>query len=281
MPRYLSVEKRDRLVQLLREHHTVREVAAIEHVSPSTVLAARERFEETGTNASRPKSGRPRLLSPLNERYMGRLLRTGECDNSIQVKNVLQERLQLNVNPRTVQRSLFRYGFRARVKAKKPLLLDHHRQQRLDFARQYQHWTVEDWQKVMFADECKVNVSGHGGRQYRWRKRYGRVTHRDIQPTVKFGGGGFLLFGIIGWYGFGALTHYNGIVKAKEYCTFTEGNLERTCRIRGVDIENSFYLHDNDPKHRSKMATAMFERLKLRLVNIPPQSPDLNPIEHA
>ena len=40
MPRYLSAEKRDRLVQLTKQHHTLREIADMEHVSPETVRNA-------------------------------------------------------------------------------------------------------------------------------------------------------------------------------------------------------------------------------------------------
>ena len=93
MPRYLSAEKRNRLVQLLREHRTLREVATIEGVSPGTVLYAQQRLRQTGISYSRHKSGSPRLISPRHERYMARLLRKGECDNSFKLQNIIRERL--------------------------------------------------------------------------------------------------------------------------------------------------------------------------------------------
>ena len=90
-----------------------------------------------------------------------------------------------------------------------------------------------------------------------------------------------MIYGIIGWFGIGFIYKYDGIVKAQEYCEGAQAVLERTCRVRYVDLENSFYLNDNDPKHHSKIATEMFERLKLPLIIIPPQSPDLNPVGHV
>lgn len=51
--------------------------------------------------------------------------------------------------------------------------------------------------------------------------------------------------------------------------------------------ENWIFMQDNDPKHgsphvarSSKLMRDWFRRKKLRVLDHPPQSPDLNPIEH-
>ena len=40
------------------------------------------------------------------------------------------------------------------------------------------------------------------------------------------------------------------------------------------------FQHDNDPKHTSKTTTALLKRLKVKVMDWPIMSPDLNPIEH-
>src|SRR5690348_9314803 len=58
----------------------------------------------------------------------------------------------------TVSRRLIQAGLFNRRPVRKPLMTSSHRKQRLQFARTYQSWTVEDWSKVIFVDESKVNL---------------------------------------------------------------------------------------------------------------------------
>ena len=40
------------------------------------------------------------------------------------------------------------------------------------------------------------------------------------------------------------------------------------------------FQHDNDPKHTSKMTTTLLKKLRVKVMDCPRMSPDLNPIEH-
>ena len=51
---------------------------------------------------------------------------------------------------------------RAVVKKKKPLS-SCHRRERMDFALRHRDWTLEDWKKVVWSDETKVNHLGSDG----------------------------------------------------------------------------------------------------------------------
>jgi hypothetical protein len=54
---------------------------------------------------------------------------------------------------------------KAVVKAKKPLFTKRHRKERMDFALAHQDWTVEDWKRVGWSDETKINKLGSDGRK--------------------------------------------------------------------------------------------------------------------
>ena len=39
----------------------------------------------------------------------------------------------------------------------------------LDFALKHQHWTMEDWIRVIWSDETKINRIGLDRRKYVWK----------------------------------------------------------------------------------------------------------------
>ena len=57
------------------------------------------------------------------------------------------------------------------MKVKKPYLSEKHKKARLEFAKRHKDWTIEDWKKVIWSDETKINIFGSDGRQYRWGKK--------------------------------------------------------------------------------------------------------------
>ena len=74
-------------------------------------------------------------------------------------------------------------------KKKKPLLKQQHCKACMDFAIAYQHWTVDDWRKVLFSDETKINCLGSDGVKWAWKKEGEGLVEAEVDGTLKFGGG--------------------------------------------------------------------------------------------
>src|SRR5688572_18911259 len=71
-------------------------------VSPSAVIRILQRFKDTGTLESKPRSGRPESLSPREKRAIVRKVRQ---DHRITRKELVNE-LELQVSPSIVKRAL-------------------------------------------------------------------------------------------------------------------------------------------------------------------------------
>ena len=150
----------------------------------------------------------------------------------------------------------------------------------LKFAKYHENWTVEDWKRVLWSDETKINRIGSDGRVYTWKQKGESLLDRITTSTVKHGGGNNLMvWGCMGWNGVGKFIEVQGSMDAQQYCDILDDGLVDSFEKLEIKEERIFQ-QDNDPKHTSKKATQWFEDNDIQLLLWPAQSPDLNPIEH-
>ena len=64
---------------------------------------------------------------------------------------------------------------------------------------------MEDWKRVIWSDETKINRFGSDGHQFVWKKRGEPLSDRTTPPTVKFGGGNLMVWECMGCNGVGVL----------------------------------------------------------------------------
>ena len=146
---------------------------------------------------------------------------------------------------------------------------------------EHANWTVEDWKRVLWTDETKINHIGSDGRVYTWKKIGEPMSDRTTSPTVKHGGGNNLMvWGYMGWNGVGKLIEVLGKMDAEQYCQILEEGVPASFEMLDLEEGKRIFQQDNDPKHTSKWAEKWFEDSGIIVMAWPAQSPDLNPIEH-
>ncbi len=79
-----------------------------------------------------------------------------------------------------------------------------------------------------------------------------------------------MVWGCMSAAGTGELQFIEGTMNANMYCDILKQRLGR----------RAVFQHDNDPKHTSKMTTALLKKLSVKVMDWPSMSPDLNSIEH-
>jgi hypothetical protein len=127
-------------------------------------------------------------------------------------------------------------GLKAVAKAKKPLLTNWHRKERLDFALAHLDWTVEDWKTVVWSDETKINRLGSDGRRWAWKKAGEGLSDRLVKETVKFGGGSLMMWGCMLWEGVGFACKIDGRMDGELYT-----------KILQKELQESLAFYDKDP----------------------------------
>ena len=84
-------------------------------------------------------------------------------------------------------------NFFVAIKVKKPLLTAKHMKRRLAWSKKYQNWTTDDWRRVVFSDETKVNIWGSDGCKYYWSRPEDTFMPHHIDVAVKHGGGSLIM----------------------------------------------------------------------------------------
>src|SRR5258708_3553467 len=268
----ISQQTHNDILSLLDQGKSCRKIVLATGVHYSTVSKLRSQLRSALAKA---QGGWPSKLNSTTIHHAIQIISTGRAETASQVTKSLQETLPESVSVQTVQRALKKTGLKAVVKAKRPALSQHHHRERLDFAKSHQHWTVEDWKRVIWSDETKINRLGSDGRKWVWKKKEG-LSDRLGEGTLKFGGGHVMLWGCFGWDGVGDACKMD----ANLYVSILEDELQNSLQYWGKTPEEVVFQQDNDPKHTSKKAKTWLADHGFDVMVWPPQSPDLNPIEH-
>jgi len=274
----ISSSQRSTIISLLEEDYSLCQIQSKTGIGRSTIGRVKQEIDGNKENS---KGGRPSKLSPRNKQAIIRQITTGRMDNAVQATQYINNIIPSPVSPQTVRNALKKDSFHAVVKQKRPLLKKTHRQARLKFAQYHANWTVEDWKRILWSDETKINRIGSDGRVYTWKKRGEPLSDRTTTPTVKHGGGNNLMvWGCMGWNGVGVLTEVQGIMNGEQYCEILEAGVVESYEKLEMAEGERIFQQDNDPKHMSNRATQWFKDHDIQVLVWPAQSPDLNPIEH-
>ena len=274
----ISEEKRGIIINLLDSGLSAREIAKQCNVGRSTVNRIRNKLRP---DINKPTGGRPDKLTNQTKCYIVRSISSGQSDTATNITKQLKNDAIVDVNSETVRHTLRKSGLTARKKVKKPRLQHHHKKKRYEFAEKYKDWTVEDWKQVIWSDETKVNRIGSDGCKWVWKKSGDSgIKDREVEGTVKFGGGSLMVWGCFTAKGVGYLTRIDGGLNAELYVNILNDELIQTLEYYEYSKDDIVFQQDNDPKHTSRLAKNWFAENEIEVLDWPPQSPDLNPIEH-
>ena len=136
--------------------------------------------------------------------------------------------------------------------------------------------------RVLYTDESKFEIFGTKRLQY-VRRRIGEAYQSEcLNPSIKHGGGSLQVWGCLSSSGVGDLIKIEGRLTGEHYADILRlPAVSSGMRLIGHDFN---LQQDNNPKHCSRVANnylnEMAEEGVLELMTWPPQSPDLNIIEH-
>uniref|UniRef100_A0A8C5LSX0 Transposase n=1 Tax=Leptobrachium leishanense TaxID=445787 RepID=A0A8C5LSX0_9ANUR len=182
------------------------------------------------------------------------------------------------VDTSTIRKTLNKNGVHGRTPRRKTLLSKKNIAARLKFAKEHLDVPQHYWQNILWADETKIELFGKNPQHYVWRKKGTAHQHQNLISTVKHGGGSIMVWGCFAASGPGRIVVIDGKMNSRVYQDLLQENVSSS--VRQLKLRRGWVMQqDNDPKHTSNSTKEWLQQNKIRLLEWPSQSPDLNPIE--
>ncbi|EIE82427.1 hypothetical protein RO3G_07132 [Rhizopus delemar RA 99-880] len=278
MPRRISSSKIDSVKLCLHNNETTATIAVKTGVSDRTVRRLKATLKP---DYIRPKGGRPKYIQNLRTNALRLNLRSGALKSISDVCSYLKS-IGCSVSKWQAKRLMNELGFKATLKKSKPFLSDQHQKNSLKWCKKHQNWTVDDWKKVIFSDETKINIFGPDSNPYTWKEDGAVSRPHHVKQTVKYGGGSLMMWGCMTAKGVGyACQIFDGNMNSQTYTNILGTTYKDTLDYYDWKHKDVIFQHDNDPKHTSKHTKRWMKRKGVQLLQgWPAQSPALNPIEY-
>lgn len=265
MPRgnHLTEKEQGKIDALLSENFSKRQIAKKIKRSDNVV----RNYIKLGANyGSKVRPGRKSTTIGVTKKRIISLATT-ELMSARQIK----AELGLRQSRRTIQRVLGSCPSLTYKKFKtRPHLTAAHKSARLAFARR----SIEnrlDWSKIVWSDEKKFNLDGPDGIKYYWhdlRREPRRFSKRQ------FGGGSLMIWGAFVNDTILNLHIMDGTYNAERYCDMLGECLEPFMQPEWT------FMQDGASIHRAKDTKKWLHERDIPILEWPPNSPDLNPIEN-
>ncbi|KAI0994612.1 hypothetical protein K3495_g13568 [Podosphaera aphanis] len=155
---------------------------------------------------SKPVQRRPQKLTCRDKQALTRLVANGGTKTAVEATKIINLEREDKFSPGTVRLALREQGLRAIKRVKKPMLSKAHKRARLHWALEYESWTIEDWKRVIWSDETKINRLNSDGIKNAWFSNPNSYPAEVVEETLKFGGGSVMIWGCMSWFGAGGMS---------------------------------------------------------------------------
>lgn len=220
-------------------------------IRQTTIYNVFQRYRQRGSIQTAKRPGRPRKLTDRDLRELGRIIQHLRKMKAPEICNLMLK----EVSTRTIrQKAHEMVFFFSRVAAKKPFINEDQRKRRLTFARDHQHWTINNWKKVIWTNESSFEI----GKQYQqvmvWRTTREKVKSSCLVPTFKSGRSSIMVWGAF----IGERTSPLVIMPpkrrtAKDFIEIVyEGAWPMDPKFRSIQF--FFLIKDGAPVHKAKIS---------------------------
>lgn len=271
----LSDFDKGQIVMARRLGQSISQTAALVGCSRCAVVSTYKKWSKEGQPVNRRQGhGRPRLIDALAERRVAHLVQSHSKATVAEIAEKFNAGKDQQVSEHTVHRSLLRMGLRRRKTLKRPTQIPVHHQNRIQWAREHQNWTVEQWKKVAWSGESRFLLQHVDGQVF-----VRRLTGKEVDPGCSVEASVVTLWAIFCWETLGPGVHLDLTLTGRPLSIVTE-QVSNFMVLVFPDGSGLLQL-DDAPCNCARPGQEWCEEhdKDFKVLPWPPKSPDLSPIE--
>jgi transposase len=243
-----------------------KKLVEITNIHQRTIYRILNRIKAGNDMKRRPGGGRPSKLGVDDIRRITQLARRHPQWSSNQIAGDAFKRGSPKVSGVTVWRLLMSRKYFKFTPKKVPFLNAKMMSNRVEWCRKYKNFP---WDRAVFTDESYFQMFRYKNKL--WGKTRPMKMTRKHPPS-------FMVWGGISQRGATPLKIAKGSINSESYCQILEECLIPTMNVLYPD--GWYLVQDNSRVHTSKYTTKWLRDHGVQVIEWPPGSPDLNPIEN-
>jgi hypothetical protein len=273
MPR-LDPATRNIAIDRLHAGEPQHEVVRTLNVNHSTIFRLWKRFQQTGSTNNNQRSGRPRITTPGQDRY----IRIFHLPNRTVAASTTASGIPglWRISSQIVHNRLRQHGIRPRRPYFGTILTPLHRGKRVRRWNRLRGWTFRNWRRIWFSDESRFLLQKRDDSIRVYRRRNERFSSSCVLEVDSFGGGSVMMWSTISNDRKLYLVHVPGNLTAVRY----RDEIIQPHLMHVIDRQRELLQQDNARPHTARVAMDYLEQNNINVLTWPSKSPDLNPIEH-